>query len=467
MLTVARTHGKPVPSPAGEPQRSAYGPRAVDARVAPTAIDRAPEPCVPDTFSATEPWMLEVQRCVAEALDLDGSTLFERSDDGDLLATQGWWRPHVAGVALRLSLRESLPWLLERLLEGKVVSVSSAADLPGVDRSSLHRLGLESLFVFPLLADGRVIGAAGFATARRRPWRPDVADRLRLVAEVFEKALARRQADARLRAGLPRAGGRWHAAPSAPPRDTESGFDGSSVGRSAAIRHVLEQVRQAAESDATVLLLGETGSGAEMVAARIHALSRRGAHGLVRVNCAALPATLIESELFGRDKGAYTGALSRQAGRFEQADGSSIFLDEVADLPADVQPKLLRVIEERQVRRLGSSSATSVDARIIAATHHDLEQRVAAGAFQRELFDRLNVFPIRVPPLRERADDIPMLVWRFVAEFSDALGKRIESIPKDTMEALQRYAWPGNLSELRNVVERAVIGACGPGSRLP
>ena len=210
-----------------------------------------------------------------------------------------------------------------------------------------------------------------------------------------------------------------------------------------------------AETDATVLLLGETGSGKELFASQIHELSRRRGRAMVRVNCAAIPATLIESELFGREKGAYTGALSRQIGRFELADGSTIFLDEIGDLPPDVQVKLLRVLEEKQIERLGSSRATKIDTRIIAATHRDLEKRIEADTFREDLYYRLNVFPIRVPPLRERTEDIPMLVWRFVEDFSKAFGKRIESIAKDNIAMLQRYAWPGNVRELRNVVERA------------
>ena len=180
------------------------------------------------------------------------------------------------------------------------------------------------------------------------------------------------------------------------------------------------------------------------------------------MNCAAIPATLIESELFGREKGAYTGALTRQIGRFELADNSTIFLDEIGDLPTEVQVKLLRVLEDKQIERLGSSNATRIDTRIIAATHRDLEKRIEADTFREDLYYRLNVFPIRVPPLRERTEDIPMLVWRFVEDFSATFGKRVESISKDNMEMLQRYSWPGNVRELRNLVERAVIGAKGP-----
>jgi formate hydrogenlyase transcriptional activator len=234
------------------------------------------------------------------------------------------------------------------------------------------------------------------------------------------------------------------------------------VGQSEAIRRVLVQVEQVAATDSTVLLLGETGTGKELLATRIHELSARHGRAMVRVNCAAIPATLIESELFGREKGAFTGALARQIGRFELADHSTLFLDEIGDLPADVQVKLLRVLEERQIERLGSPKAIRVDARIIAATHRNLERRVADGAFREDLFYRLSVFPIQVPPLRERVDDIPLLVWRFVEEFSRTFGKRVEAISRENMAALQQYSWPGNIRELRNVVERAMIVESGP-----
>ena len=228
------------------------------------------------------------------------------------------------------------------------------------------------------------------------------------------------------------------------------------------MRGVLEQARQVAATDSTVLLLGETGTGKELIAAYIHELSARRARAMVRVNCAAIPNTLVESELFGRERGAFTGALSRQIGRFELADHSTIFLDEIGDLPADVQVKLLRVLEERQIERLGSPKSVSVDVRVVAATHRNLEQRIDADTFREDLFYRLNVFPIRMPPLRERTEDIPLLVWRFVDEFSQAFGKQIETISRDNMAELQQHAWPGNIRELRNVVERAMIIATGP-----
>ena len=233
------------------------------------------------------------------------------------------------------------------------------------------------------------------------------------------------------------------------------------VGQSSAVRRVLEQIQQVAPTDSTVLLLGETGTGKELFAAQIHELGTRHARAMGRVNCAAIPATLIESELFGREKGAYSGSAGAAGGPVRAGQSSTIFLDEIGDLPSEVQVKLLRVLEERQIPAPREPAADRDDARIIAATHRNLEQRIAEGAFREDLYYRLNVFPIHIPPLRERAEDIPLLVWRFVEEFSKAFGKRIDAIDKDTLTALEQYSWPGNIRELRNVVERAMITASG------
>jgi formate hydrogenlyase transcriptional activator len=233
------------------------------------------------------------------------------------------------------------------------------------------------------------------------------------------------------------------------------------AGGSPAIAGVVALANQVAVTDATVLILGETGTGKELLATYIHEESTRRARQLVRVNCAAIPDTLLESELFGREKGAFTGAYDRQVGRFELADRSTIFLDEIGDLPTNAQVKLLRVLEERQFERLGSTKPIRVDTRILTATHRNLEEAVTQGQFREDLFYRLNVFPIRMPSLRERLEDIPLLVWRYVHEFSATFAKRIETITKETMESLQSYPWPGNVRELRNVVERAMISARG------
>jgi PAS domain S-box-containing protein len=233
------------------------------------------------------------------------------------------------------------------------------------------------------------------------------------------------------------------------------------VAKSAAMRQVLARVEQVAPTDSTVLLTGETGTGKEVIARAIHKLSTRKARPLVTVNCGSLPPTLIESELFGREKGAFTGAMSRMVGRFEVADRSTLFLDEIGDLPLELQTKLLRVLEEGRFERLGSTKPIKVDVRILAATNRDLEPEVHAGKFRKDLYYRLNVFPITIPPLRERPDDIPLLVWAFIRVFEKRMGKHIQSVPKRSLEALQRYSWPGNARELRNVVEHAMIVSSG------
>ena len=242
---------------------------------------------------------------------------------------------------------------------------------------------------------------------------------------------------------------------------------GEVTGQSAAIRKVLRLVEQVAPTDSSVLIYGETGTGKELLAQVIHRLSSRGRSVMVKVNCAALPSGLVESELFGREKGAYTGALARQVGRFEVADGSTIFLDEVGELPSDVQVKLLRVLQEGEFERLGSPRTIKVNVRVIAATNRDLAEEVRTGRFREDLYYRLNVFPIRVPPLRERAEDIPVLVWTFLEDLSARMGKKITQVPRATMEALQRHPWPGNVRELRNVIEHGAIITTGDTLRVP
>src|SRR2546426_2342511 len=229
------------------------------------------------------------------------------------------------------------------------------------------------------------------------------------------------------------------------------------VGSSASLRAVLVQVAKVAPTDSTVLLLGETGTGKELIARAIHKRSRRATKAFIRVNCAAIPQALIGSELFGHEKGAFTGALQRRLGRFEAADGGTILLDEIGDLPPETQVALLRVLQEREIERVGSSHPIAVDVRVIVAANQDLEAAVARGAFRADLFYRLNVFPIAVPPLRERMDDIPILVEYLVERFAKRAGKKISRIEQRTMALLQAYAWPGNVRELQNVIERAVV----------
>ena len=229
------------------------------------------------------------------------------------------------------------------------------------------------------------------------------------------------------------------------------------IGNSPALEAVLEQVERVAPTDSTVLIQGETGTGKELIAHAIHNISSRCGRPFVRLNCAAIPLDLLESELFGHEKGAFTGAIAQKIGRFELADKGTLFLDEVGDIPPALQPKLLRVLQEREFERLGSTRTHQVDVRLVAATNRDLAEMVNRGQFRSDLYYRLNVFPVQLPPLRARTEDIPALVMHFVEVFGRRMGRQIERIPAETMSALNSYQWPGNIRELQNLVERAVI----------
>jgi formate hydrogenlyase transcriptional activator len=237
------------------------------------------------------------------------------------------------------------------------------------------------------------------------------------------------------------------------------------VGKSPALESVLEQVERVAPTDSTVLIQGETGTGKELIAQAIHNVSRRYGRPYVKLNCAAIPFDLLESELFGHERGAFTGAIAQKIGRFEMADTGTLFLDEIGDIPLPLQPKLLRVLQEKEFERLGSGKTHRVNIRLVAATHRNLSELVAQGQFRSDLYYRLNVFPIVLPPLRERQEDIALLVSHFVEVFSRGMGKQISSIPKETLDAFTSYSWPGNVRELQNLIERAVI--CSDDGVLP
>jgi formate hydrogenlyase transcriptional activator len=249
------------------------------------------------------------------------------------------------------------------------------------------------------------------------------------------------------------------------PTPNEDGFEGI-IGQSSALRRVLNIVEQVASGDSTVLLLGETGTGKELIARAIHNSSSRRSQSFVKLNCAAIPSGLLESELFGHERGAFTGAITQKVGRVELADQGSLFLDEIGDIPLELQPKLLRVLQEREFERLGSTRTRKVDVRVVAATHRDLEGMILEKEFRSDLYYRLNVVPIFLPPLRKRPEDIPLLVQHFVGKFAAKVGKTIDMISSDTMDALKRYPWPGNIRELENVIERAVILGSGPVLRI-
>jgi formate hydrogenlyase transcriptional activator len=239
------------------------------------------------------------------------------------------------------------------------------------------------------------------------------------------------------------------------------------VGRSAALRNVLEQLEMVAPTDSTVLIHGETGTGKELIARAVHNMSRRRAHPFVKCNCAAIPTGLLESELFGHEKGAFTGAVLQRVGRFELANRGTIFLDEIGEAPLELQPKLLRVLQEREFERLGSSRTLHTDARLVTATNVDLPEMVDAKRFRADLYYRLNVFPIYVPPLRERREDIPPLVRHFARYYAGRMGRRVNWIASSVMDALMRYSWPGNIRELQNLIERAVIRSAGERLEVP
>jgi len=247
---------------------------------------------------------------------------------------------------------------------------------------------------------------------------------------------------------------------------TEQGFE-EIIGRSEVLRHVLHQVETVAPTGSTVLINGETGTGKELIARAIHKLSPRSTNPFVKLNCAAIPTGLLESELFGHEKGAFTGAIAQRIGRFELAHQGTVFLDEIGDISLELQPKLLRVLQEREFERLGSTRTLRTDARLIAATNRNLAVMVDERQFREDLFYRLNVFPVHIPPLRDRQEDIPLLVRHFAQHFAQRLKKNIETVPSETMDTLCRYHWPGNIRELQNVIERAVILSTGSVLRVP
>jgi len=364
---------------------------------------------------------------------------------------------------------EQVPIWTDMWRRGEMFKISDVDELPDEfwrEKQYCRDMGgIKSFLFIPLCVGGGVVGLVSFAAYRvKMTWSEGLVQRLRLLGDVFGNALERKRADQEMQKALAEIGQLKDRleAENLYLRDQIKieRMHEEIIGQSVAIRKVLLQVEQVAATDSTVLVLGETGTGKELVARAIHSLSGRKDHAMIKLNCAALPPTLIEAELFGREKGAYTGALTTQIGRFEAANGSTIFLDEIGELPLELQTKLLRVLQEGQFERLGSSTPISVNVRVIAATNRDLSRAVAEGRFREDLYYRLNVFPISVPPLRERVEDIPLLVWAMVREFGKIFGKSIERIPKKNMDALMSYRWPGNIRELRNVVERAMILCC-------
>ncbi len=415
------------------------------------------------------------QRRIGESLGLDRSSLFQFSAQGEMVLTHSWVAPGFQPYPPRISVREHFPWSLQVALRGEILRFSSVNELPpeaARDLETIRKHGPKSTVVFPLTAEGRVFGALAFGTLREeRHWTDDLVARLRVVASLVENMLARKRNEECLHQALDEVQRlkdqiqqeKVYLQQEVEALHGHAGIIGNSLG----LRQVLAQLDRVAPTDATVLLLGETGTGKELLAETLHARSRRKDRVMIKINCATLPSTLIEAELFGREKGAYTGALSRQAGRFELADGSTVFLDEVGELPLDLQAKLLRVLQDGHFERVGGTKTLKTNVRVIAASNRDLATHVAEGKFREDLYYRLNAFPILVPPLRERTEDIPLLAWGFAKQLGEALGKPVERIPQAVVDALRRYAWPGNVRELRNAIERAIILGDSSTLRLP
>jgi formate hydrogenlyase transcriptional activator len=328
----------------------------------------------------------------------------------------------------------------------------------------LKQLHVQSICLVPLHSKGRVLGVLGLGSQKEHHFQGANLRLLELVAGQIALALDNAMAFQDIRHS------RDKLVEEKLYLEEERAQDFATqemVGASPSFAKVLQQIETVAPSDATVLLLGETGTGKELLARAIHERSRRKPRTFVKLNCSAIPLGLVESELFGHERGAFTGAIARKVGRFELAHLGSLFLDEIGDLPMELQPKLLRAIQEREFERLGSTKTIRVDVRLIAATHQDLAQMVENGSFRRDLFYRLNVFPVRVPPLRERKEDIPNLVRYFTQKYAKAMDRRIVRIPGETMEFLVRWPWPGNIRELQNLVERSVILSPGPDLHVP
>ena len=396
---------------------------------------------------------------VGRAIDVEACALIEFTE-GAISAVHAWPTGEAAFGLATCPPR----WLMDRLARREVVSIPDGEQPAGAGDEARHAAERSGLGV-PVVVAEQVVCALVIWSRRSRRWSDPVVERVRLIAEIFGVALQRCRQETALRvsvATIERLNARLAADNVYLQEEIKTYHDFDDiVGEGTSLGLALTRLGQVAPMNSSVLLLGETGTGKELFARAVHARSRRRNRALVRVNCAALPPTLVESELFGHEKGAFTGAVSMRQGRFELADGGTIFLDEIGDLQPEIQAKLLRVLQEGEFERVGSSRTQKADVRVIAATHRDLEADVAAGRFRPDLYYRLSVFPIYLPALRERVEDIPSLVWFFIQRLQRDLGRRITKVPQAVMSALQQHGWPGNVRELENVIERAMIRSTG------
>lgn len=398
-------------------------------------------------------------------LDMKVGTLAQLSEDQSRVRFTHTWAADGLETLPSRPAASKWPWTFDQIRQGNIVRFTNVEELPDEahrDKQSFIDVACISNITIPLSVGGTIVGALSFnSRLPGEPWPDSFVERYRLLGDVFANALMRKRSDKALRKAFQeiKTLKEQLEVENVYLRRQVSLFRNYEdiIGESQAIQQLLRQVEQVAQTDATVLIQGETGTGKELVADAIHRLSSRQERVMVKVNCAAIPDTLMESELFGREKGAFTGATAREIGRFESAHRGTILLDEVGELPFHLQSKLLRVLEDGKFERLGSSKTVTVEVRVIASTNKNLKQEVQDGTFRPDLYYRLNVFKISVPPLRDRKEDIPSLVWWFVTAYAKKMGKRIETIPGRAMAAYQAYDWPGNVRELKHAIERSVI----------
>ena len=423
----------------------------------------------------------EIDQAISEALqkvggyyDVDRVVMHRFSPTGKVLETTSFWYSERFEVekATEYSVKQSYPNITEYILRTGYLVMKDSEKIPSwqPELETLEHLGIKAGVIGRAGFDGSVLETLAITSLNRRSWPSDIVERVQFLGRVLFNAVNRKLAEQarekafqeikRLKQRIEEENVYLRKEISVRQPHSEI------IGNSETLLEVLGQVEQVADTHATVLILGETGTGKELIARHLHSLSGRSENPLITVNCSALPTTLVESELFGREKGAYTGAMTRQVGRFELANRSSIFLDEVGDLPLEIQTKLLRVLESGEFERLGTPHSTKVDVRIIAATNRNLQTMVKEGEFREDLYYRLNVIQILVPPLRERPEDISLLVWHFVQHFCKDQGRKIEQIKKGDMARLGTYSWPGNVRELRNLLERAVILSRGKALKI-
>ncbi len=409
-------------------------------------------------------------KALTEFMDVDYSSLNSYSEQTDLASTTHFYaKPILKSYISHEDFREipmsKFPYAMSELLNHGMICISDVNDLPQEAKNSkkfMKDFGLQSILYTALVIDKKLFGFLGFDSySKNIDWSAKYISRLKLIGEIFANALVRKQHEE----DLERAYRQVEILKNQYQKESQYLQDEIKlnlnfeeiIGKSGSLKSTLKQVKQVAPTDSTVLILGETGTGKELIARAIHKNSRRNQRPLIKVNCAALPTYLIESELFGHEKGAFTGAINQHIGRFEMAHEGTIFLDEIGEMPLELQVKLLRVLQEGEFERIGNPKTMNVNVRVIAATNRNLLKEIDKGTFRQDLYYRLNVFPVEVPPLRERMEDLPLLVRQFVSKTGKKIGKSIDTIPEALISKLGEHHWPGNIRELENIVERAVI----------